>query len=286
MHYCMQLGGFYIWTYSYHVVKTSSLRFKQLEVPHDDSQLHTHLLPQKPDQGQPQDSYLPSTNNNTLKSDQIESQLLLEDGGSVVPISEKQYSDDVISSKGSRLLILWGKLQHLLRSIVKELMEPPTLGAIVGFIFGAVTWLRHLVIGESAPLRVVQDAVKLLGDGTIPSTTLILGANLRQGIQSSQTSVQPVIILALILSRYVVLPAIGIAIVKAAMWLGFLPPDPMYHFLLMVQYTLPPAMSIGIMTELFGVGQQECSVIMFWTYSAALLALALWYTLFMWILST
>ena len=123
-------------------------------------------------------------------------------------------------------------------------------------------------------------------DGTIPSTTLILGANLRQGIQSSQTSVQPVIILALILSRYVVLPAIGIAIVKAAMWLGFLPPDPMYHFLLMVQYTLPPAMSIGIMTELFGVGQQECSVIMFWTYSAALLALALWYTLFMWILST
>lgn len=61
---------------------------------------------------------------------QIESQLLLEDGGSVVPISEKQYSDDVISSKGSRLLILWGKLQHLLRSIVKELMEPPTLGAV------------------------------------------------------------------------------------------------------------------------------------------------------------
>ncbi|KAL0550642.1 hypothetical protein IC582_015164 [Cucumis melo] len=285
--FSMALGGFYIWTYSYHVVKTSSLRLKQLQelgavpVPHD-SQLHTHLLPQKPDQ----DSYhhiLPSTNN-TLKSDQIESQLLEGTGGSVVPILEKQYSDDGISVKGRSLIIL-GKLQHLFRSIVKELMEPPTLGAMVGFVFGAVTWLRHLVIGESAPLRVVQDAVKLLGDGTIPSTTLILGANLRQGIQSSQ-SVKPVIILALIVSRYIVLPAIGISIVKAAWWLGFLPPDPMYHFLLMVQYTLPPAMSIGIMTQLFGVGQQECSVIMFWTYSAAPLALALWYALFMWILST
>lgn len=121
-------------------------------------------------------------------------------------------------------------------------------------------------------------------DGTIPSTTLILGANLTQGLRSSR--VKPMIILALIIARYVALPAIGIVIVKAARGLGFLPLDPMYQFLLMVQYTLPPAMSIGIMTQLFGVGQEECSVIMFWTYLAAAFALALWYALFMWILST
>lgn len=92
-------------------------------------------------------------------------------------------------------------------------------------------------------------------------------------------------IVALIIVRYIALPAIGIAVVKAANALGFLPPDPMYQFVLMVQYTLPPAMSIGIMTQLFDVGQEECSVIMFWTYSAAALALAVWYAVFMWILS-
>ncbi|CAK9321355.1 unnamed protein product [Citrullus colocynthis] len=268
--FSMALGGFYIWTYSYHLVKTSSLRLKQLEeleaTVQGDDDLHTHLLPQKPEG---EHDVVPSTNN-TLK--EIESQ------EADVPILEKQSENFGLG------VMVWSKLRQLFRGIVKELMEPPTLGAIVGFIFGAVTWLRNLVVGESAPLRVVQDAVKLLGDGTIPSTMLILGANLTQGLRSSR--VKPMIILALIIARYIALPAIGIVIVKAARGLGFLPLDPMYQFLLMVQYTLPPAMSISIMTQLFGLGQEECSVIMFWTYLAAALALALWYALFMWILST
>ncbi|XP_038905633.1 protein PIN-LIKES 7-like [Benincasa hispida] len=268
--FSMALGGFYIWTYSYHLVKKSSLRLKEFEElaspeQRGDDYLQSHLLPQK---AAGEDDVVPSTNKLALK--EIESQ---EAG---VPILEKE-------SEKLGVMVL-GKLQQMFHGIMKELMEPPTLGAIVGFIFGAVTWLRDLLVGESAPLRVVQDAVKLLGDGTIPSTTLILGANLTQGLRSSR--VKPVIILALVVARYVALPAIGIVIVKAARGLGFLPPDPMYQFLLMVQYTLPPAMSIGIMTQLFGVAQEECSVIMFWTYSAAAVALALWYALFMWILST
>lgn len=81
----------------------------------------------------------------------------------------------------------------------------------MGFIFGAITWLRNLLIGDNAPLRVIQDSIKLLGyviklkpmfslcsfycfiktltdglevvcrDGTIPCITLILGGNLIQG---------------------------------------------------------------------------------------------------------
>lgn len=34
---------------------------------------------------------------------------------------------------------------------------------IIGFIFGAVTWLRNLIIGDDAPLRIVQATAKLLG---------------------------------------------------------------------------------------------------------------------------
>lgn len=65
---CLQLGGFYIWTYSYHLVKTSSLRLKQLEeleaTVQGGDDFHTHLLPQKPE-GE-HDDVVPSTNN-TLK---------------------------------------------------------------------------------------------------------------------------------------------------------------------------------------------------------------------------
>lgn len=41
----------------------------------------------------------------------------------------------------------------------------------------------------------------------------------------------------------------------------------------------------GTMTQLFDVGQEECSVLFLWTYLAAALALTTWSTVFMWILT-
>lgn len=95
---------------------------------------------------------------------------------------------------------------------------------IVGLIVGAVTWLRNLMVGEGAPLRVIQDSIQLLGyvsfinfqnllahktsiakyiyiynqvtaevvcrDGTIPCITLILGGNLTQGEYNSDHPAQ------------------------------------------------------------------------------------------------
>lgn len=33
----------------------------------------------------------------------------------------------------------------------------------VGFIFGAIPWLKGLIIGDTAPLRVIQDSITQLG---------------------------------------------------------------------------------------------------------------------------
>lgn len=52
-------------------------------------------------------------------------------------------------------------------------------------------------------------------------------------------------IIAVILVRYVLLPVIGIGVVKAAGSLGFLPSDPLYRYVLLIQFALPPAMNIG-----------------------------------------
>lgn len=38
------------------------------------------------------------------------------------------------------------------------------------------------------------------------------------------------------------------------------------------------------MSQLYDVGQEECSVILLWAYLVAALALTLWSTVFMWIL--
>ncbi|KAM0021967.1 hypothetical protein Hdeb2414_s0023g00623231 [Helianthus debilis subsp. tardiflorus] len=43
--------------------------------------------------------------------------------------------------------------------------------------------------------------------------------------------------------------------------------------------------SAGTITQLFEVGESECSVIMLWTYGMAAIALTLWSTFFMWLVS-
>lgn len=63
------------------------------------------------------------------------------------------------------------------------------------------------------------------------------------GLRKAQ--VKPSTIIAVVCVRFIFSPLIGIGIVKTAANLGFLPADPLYHFVLMLQYTVPPAMNIS-----------------------------------------
>ncbi|EOX90623.1 Auxin efflux carrier family protein isoform 2 [Theobroma cacao] len=271
--FSMALGGFYVWTITYQMVKTSAVKFKALEAAED--------LASK----EPNKNLDATAESHLLKGKGHQEQVAITAATKSVADPEKQLQnvsqETGPNEKGQASF--WIKVVRFLHQILEELMAPPTLGAILGFIFGATTWLRNLIIGEGAPLRVIQDSIKLLGDGTIPCITLILGANLIQGLRSS--AIKPLIIVGVVCVRYVILPAVGIWIVKAAGNLGFLPPDPLFHYVLMIQFTVPPAMNIGTMTQLFDVGQEECSVLFLWTYLAAGLALTTWSTVFMWILT-
>lgn len=53
------------------------------------------------------------------------------------------------------------------------------------------------------------------------------------------------IIISVICVKFVLLPVIGIFVVRGASYIGALPADPLYHFVLMIQFTVPPAMNIG-----------------------------------------
>ncbi|KAK3413639.1 hypothetical protein EUGRSUZ_I02196 [Eucalyptus grandis] len=165
----------------------------------------------------------------------------------------------------------------------RTLFAPSTIGAIIGFIVGTTPPLRKATVGDSAPLHVVLDSASLLGNAAIPSVTLILGANLLRGLKGS--SIHPPVIIGILAVRYIALPLLGMMIVRGAVYLGLVQSDPLYQFVLLLQFALPPAMNIGTITQLFGAVEAECSVIMLWTYVVAAVSLTLWSALFMWLVS-
>ncbi|TVU10043.1 hypothetical protein EJB05_43548 [Eragrostis curvula] len=168
---------------------------------------------------------------------------------------------------------------------LKKLFAPSTIAVIVGFIIGGTPLIRNAIIGENAPLRVLQESAELIGGGAIPSVTLIMGANLLNGVRG-EASVQPSIIVSVVVVRYILLPLLGTGLIKGAVHLGLIHPDPLYQFVLLLQYAVPPAMNIGTIMQLFGVGESECSVIFVWVYALASVAVTVWSAFFMWTLSS
>ncbi|XP_020992308.1 protein PIN-LIKES 3-like [Arachis duranensis] len=165
----------------------------------------------------------------------------------------------------------------------KSMFAPSTIGAICGFMIGLIPQLRNVLIGSDAPLRVVEDSVSMLGDAAIPTVTLIMGANLLKGLRGASTPLWTIV--GIIVVRYIFLPLLGVVVVKGAIHLGLVQSDPLFQFVLLLQYSLPPAMNIGTMAQLFGSGESECSVIMLWTYALASIAVTLWSTFFMWLVA-
>ncbi|WMV56922.1 hypothetical protein MTR67_050307 [Solanum verrucosum] len=166
----------------------------------------------------------------------------------------------------------------VLRDCVSSYLE-----LIAGFVVGLIPQIRNAVIGDAAPLHVIQDTALILGDGAVPLLTLIMGGNLLKGLRVSV--VPKSIIAGIIVVKYIAMPVIGIGVVKGASWLGLVHDDPLYKFVLLLHFALPPAMNIATITQLFGAGESECSVIMLWTYALASAALTLWTAFFMWLVS-
>ncbi|BAT09339.1 protein PIN-LIKES 7 [Oryza sativa Japonica Group] len=270
----MALGGLYIWTHTYSLMKKKR-----------DQMYH------QPNSTQCLDD---SDEEHHSKKFKANGEAAYADEEATLPVSAKLAQHNEENQMEAPLLSCESKvakkcswtttnLKDTIHHVVEELMAPPTLSAILGFVFGLVPWLKSLVIGDGAPLRVIQDSIQLMGNGTIPCVTLILGGNLIKGLRKSE--LKRTVIIAIVCIRYVILPLVGIAVVHGAYWVGFLPHDPLYRYVLMMQFALPPAMTIGTMAQLFDVAQEECSVLFLWTYLVASISLTTWSTIFMSILS-
>ncbi|XP_052190709.1 protein PIN-LIKES 3-like [Diospyros lotus] len=256
----MAIGAVCLWSYVYNIVRLSSSNIRK-------------------------EVYKNDCTDNT-KSDNCEEPLLPSEGCS----SEDygcQFSPKGISDGNRKVKFLDNIKQHFkifqTKINLKALLTPSTTGAIVGFLIGVVPQLRNSMIGNAAPLRVIQDSATMLGHSAIPTVTLILGGNLLKGLKGS--GIPPSLIIGIIMVRYILLPLLGIIIVKGAIHFGLVHSDPLYQFVLLLQFALPPAMNIGTMTQMFGAGESECSVIFLWTYALSSVSLTLWSTFFMWLVA-
>ncbi|CAA0338118.1 unnamed protein product [Arabidopsis thaliana] len=187
----------------------------------------------------------------------------------------------------------WEEVKQRVVSLSKKvnlgsIFAPATIAAIIALVIGLITPLRNLIIGTVAPFRVIQDSLTLLGDGAIPAMTLILGGNLLKGMRRSEvrsSEMKNSCIIGVLVARYILLPVSGVLLVRGAYKLDLVTSEPLYQFVLLLQYAVPPAMNLGTMTQLFGAGESECSVIMLWTYSMAAVSLTVWPTFFMWLVT-
>ncbi|KAA8547622.1 hypothetical protein F0562_004051 [Nyssa sinensis] len=266
----MAIGAIYLWSYVYNIVRISLIKItKAADI--DDSIINVKSTGETSElfQGNCTEPFLPSKGCSSVEhAYQLTLPFAKFDRNAKVPISDQVKQI----------------VKMFLRKInLKAFFTPSTTGAIVGFIIGIVPQIRKLMIGGTAPLRVVQDSTSLLGDAAIPTVTLIMGGNLLKGLKG--LGIQPPVIAGIIAIRYLILPVFGIVIIKGAVHFGLLHSDPLYHFVLLLQYALPPAMNIGTITQLFGAGEGECSVIMLWMYAWASVSLTLWSTFFMWLVA-
>jgi len=55
----------------------------------------------------------------------------------------------------------------------------------------------------------------------------------------------PIVVGIIVVRFIIVLPVIGIGIVKGAIHFGLIHPDPLYQFLLLLQFALPPAVALS-----------------------------------------
>ncbi|CAH9098365.1 unnamed protein product [Cuscuta epithymum] len=254
----MAIGNIYIWTYIYNIIRASG----------------------KPRRDSSQDT-LSSSFSDRCKESLLSSHSLKyyqeEEEAQLVCDHQEEHQQSVVA-RIKRSVNLWVEKLNL-----KMMFAPSTIATIAGITIEVVPLLRRLMIGNNAPLRAINSSAAMLGEVAIPASTLIVGANLLRGLKKQSVGVWVVVGVQVI--RFILLPLCGIAIMKAARHFGLVGSDSLFHFVLLLQYALPSAMGIGTMTQLFEVGESECSVILLWNYTLASFALTLWSAYYMWFLS-
>ncbi|CAM6048205.1 unnamed protein product [Sphagnum compactum] len=181
-----------------------------------------------------------------------------------------------IFSLQSRMLKI-GERLHL-----QEICTPPTIAAFAALVIGACAPLKALCFGPQAPLRFLTDCAKILGDAMIPCMILILGGNLAMG--AGDSDMEMLTIIGIVMTRFVALPIVGILIINIIQKMGVLPIDPLFKLVLILQFCMPTAISLGTIAQLHNYCEKEMAVVLFWLYISSAFFISIWATIALYLL--
>ncbi|XP_057519811.1 protein PIN-LIKES 2 [Amaranthus tricolor] len=167
---------------------------------------------------------------------------------------------------------------------IQHILQPPTIASLLAIIVGIVPHLKDFIFGIDGPVSFITDSLEILAGATIPAVMLILGGMLSEGPSDSTLGLRTTI--GIIVARLLVLPLFGICILTLANNLSLIiSGDPMFLFVLFLQYSTPSAILLGAIASLRGYGVREASALLFWQHILALGSLSLYIVIYFKLLS-
>ncbi|CAN0913788.1 Protein PIN-LIKES 2 [Linum grandiflorum] len=162
---------------------------------------------------------------------------------------------------------------------INHILQPPTIASLLALVIGVIQPLKGVVYGADAPLGFITDSLTLMAEAAVPSVMLVLGGMLAEGPNESSLGVRTTV--GIVVARLLVLPAVGIGVVKAAEEMGMLVAgDQLYKFVLLLQYATPSAILLGAVASLRGYAVKEASALLFWQHICAVGSLSLYVVVF------
>ncbi|KAK3240791.1 hypothetical protein CYMTET_49394 [Cymbomonas tetramitiformis] len=181
---------------------------------------------------------------------------------------------DPYHQTSSRMAItqwLNGALRHV--SSASMVIKSGVLSLLIG-----ATPLRHLLIGEGAPLGgSVQPALETIGDAYVPLVLMILGSQLANGPNGTIPLSH---MAAISVAKMVIVPAVGLLLVLLVNLAGLLPSDHVFLLVLLLQGCGPSAINLSAISIMHGHMESEMSSLLFYQYILSIITTSVWATVF------
>lgn len=160
------------------------------------------------------------------------------------------------------------------RTPLQHIFQPPTVASLLAIAVGLFPKSKRLLFDPTAPLGFFNDSLVILAEAMVPCIMLVLGGTLSGGPGKSELGLRTTV--GICFTRLFVLPVIGFGVVEFAEFLGFLPrDDPLYRFVIFLQYCMPTAILCGAMASLRGYGEKEAASLLFWQHLLAVVSISL-----------
>ncbi|CUG85535.1 unnamed protein product, partial [Bodo saltans] len=138
--------------------------------------------------------------------------------------------------------------QHAILAQKLSRINLPIVGCVLGIVIALVPPLRWIF--HTAPLQVVVGGIGLIGDGCVPLSLLILGANLTSGGLKPLLKIDPRYLLVGTIAKTILIPAINVGIFFFCDFAGILPEDRVLRITVWVEIIAPSAVMATVICRL------------------------------------